>query len=52
MAAALSTSLSSTMTSTVAMAAALVIGLPPKVEMLPPFHDSAIAVVASVALIG
>ena len=49
---ALSESFSSTMTSMVALAAAVVIGLPPKVEMLPAFHVSAIATVARHAAIG
>ena len=51
-AAQLSTSLSSTMLSSTAMPAVALIGLPPKVEMFPPFHESAMGVVASVALSG
>ena len=51
-AAALSTSPSSTMTSIVALAAAQETGLPPKVEMLPPFHASAMGAVVMTALIG
>ena len=52
MTAAFSTSFSSTMTSIVAFAAAVEIGLPPKVEMFPPFQESAMAVVARTAPIG